>query len=464
MYFESENTLVPSFLMRILVEAVKGKLNAKKTINTDALSKFMTSLAQQALEVEKAHLLAGANIFLDRSIESFEQQLAARHDELDTYFEGMQMQVGEPGFNPRTALNELQTAFNIRLALTQEQNRDIPAYLEEIKQTAREMVSATAKKLLITRITKTYGRRMDDSLDLEDEDLAGLNWEELRNRILSMLTNFMDARINSLCGQEGQVPKNIAVMLKGQAEIEWNDALILELLIHMGEVSRLVLDGKSHQKVMRKSNLINYLFLTAHMIANQDAESLTRQVLEHLLGIQKQLLMIFGQMEVRRIFQPQVALEQLEDTTRKIITDSMGVEKFNQLKMQPQAALMQPGMADLSARLGQELQNSIFRYILLNSISSLWIEHLTHMEGLRVSIGMEAYAQRDPLVQYKSQGSDAFKNLLDNIRMNVIHQMFRARPSLANASQPSKNPKIGEKRSDQVQFHGKKKHRKKHHH
>ena len=466
MYFESENALVPSFMMSTLLDMIKSKLNGKRKINSEAITKFLVSLAQQALEIEKAHLLAGANNFLDRSIESFEQQLTAKQDEVDTYFEGMQMQIGESGFNPRTALNELQTAFNIRLALTQEQNKDIPSYLEVIRQMAKDLVAANAKKLLITRITKTYGRRMDDSLDLPADELAALNWDDIRNRILSLLANFMDARIAVLCGSEGQVAKNIVLLLKGQAEIEWDDNLVLELLARMGEVSRMMLDVKSHQKVMRKSNLINYLFLVAHMIENQDAETLTKRTLDHLLNVQKQLLMIFGQLELHRILQPQISLNQLDGSTRAKITSTIGEEKFNQFKNQPTSIADQPGALELCTQLGQELQNSIFRYILLNSISSLWIEHLTQMEGLRVSIGMEAYAQRDPLVQYKSQASDAFKNLLDNIRMNVIHQMFRARPSTTKPSQTNKTPqgKIGEKRSDQPQFHGKKKHKKRHHH
>jgi preprotein translocase subunit SecA len=46
------------------------------------------------------------------------------------------------------------------------------------------------------------------------------------------------------------------------------------------------------------------------------------------------------------------------------------------------------------------------------------------VEALRVSIGMEAYAQRDPLVQYKSQASEMFKTLLSDIRTGVIAHVF----------------------------------------
>jgi len=58
----------------------------------------------------------------------------------------------------------------------------------------------------------------------------------------------------------------------------------------------------------------------------------------------------------------------------------------------------------------------------------LWVEYLTKMEALRVSIGLEAYAQRDPLVQYKSQASEMFTQLLEDVRGLVIGRAFAARP------------------------------------
>jgi len=59
------------------------------------------------------------------------------------------------------------------------------------------------------------------------------------------------------------------------------------------------------------------------------------------------------------------------------------------------------------------------------------VEYLTKVEALRVSIGLEAYAQRDPLIQYKSQASEMFTGLLGDIRMGVISRMFTYQPRRA---------------------------------
>jgi len=50
------------------------------------------------------------------------------------------------------------------------------------------------------------------------------------------------------------------------------------------------------------------------------------------------------------------------------------------------------------------------------------------VEALRVSIGLEAYGQRDPLVQYKAQASEMFSQLLEDVRGLVIGRAFATRP------------------------------------
>jgi len=114
---------------------------------------------------------------------------------------------------------------------------------------------------------------------------------------------------------------------------------------------------------------------------------------------------------------------------------------------------------------GKKVRQVIYRHILLKSITELWIDHLTRMEALRVSIRMEAYAQRDPLVQYKSYSTDTFKDLLANIRLAVVSKMFRLQPSKPKSAasvQPEENKKSavqGPKQSKKKK--GRKRHKKK---
>jgi len=77
--------------------------------------------------------------------------------------------------------------------------------------------------------------------------------------------------------------------------------------------------------------------------------------------------------------------------------------------------------------LGRQALTEVYRQLLLRVISGEWVEYLTQVEALRVSIGVESYGQ-DPLVQYKLRASDLFDALQDNIQLGVVSRMFTFRP------------------------------------
>lgn len=82
----------------------------------------------------------------------------------------------------------------------------------------------------------------------------------------------------------------------------------------------------------------------------------------------------------------------------------------------------------LSGYLGRRIMGRIERRVLLHTISRLWIDYLTDIEDLRRGIGLEAYGQRDPLVEYKRRAFELFEELSGNIRRTVVRSLFRQPP------------------------------------
>lgn len=68
------------------------------------------------------------------------------------------------------------------------------------------------------------------------------------------------------------------------------------------------------------------------------------------------------------------------------------------------------------------------RFFTLQQIDTLWREHLQQMEALREAIGLRGYAQKDPLVEYKSEGYELFLEMMTNIRRNVVYSLFQFQP------------------------------------
>jgi preprotein translocase subunit SecA len=61
---------------------------------------------------------------------------------------------------------------------------------------------------------------------------------------------------------------------------------------------------------------------------------------------------------------------------------------------------------------------------MLSVVTSQWVDYLTAIEDLRTGIGLQAFGQRDPLVEYKRRAYAMFQDLLGNIRSQVVMYVF----------------------------------------
>ena len=67
------------------------------------------------------------------------------------------------------------------------------------------------------------------------------------------------------------------------------------------------------------------------------------------------------------------------------------------------------------------------RVVLLKVIDRKWMDHIDDMDQLRQGIGLQAYAQKDPLVEYKLSGYEMFDSMTDNIREDTVKLLFHVR-------------------------------------
>lgn len=76
-------------------------------------------------------------------------------------------------------------------------------------------------------------------------------------------------------------------------------------------------------------------------------------------------------------------------------------------------------------QLGPENLRNLERFIMLQVIDSQWKDHLYAMDHLREGIGLRAYGQKDPLVEYQHEGYDMFMQMTDEIKEEVVEFVFR---------------------------------------
>jgi preprotein translocase subunit SecA len=76
-------------------------------------------------------------------------------------------------------------------------------------------------------------------------------------------------------------------------------------------------------------------------------------------------------------------------------------------------------MAEKAAKYGREVLRMVEKSLLLQILDQSWKEHLQHLDFLRQGIGLRAYAQKDPLNEYKREAFVMFEHMLDNMRETV---------------------------------------------
>jgi preprotein translocase subunit SecA len=431
MYFEQEGVLVPSFpLTQVLVELKKitgEKPDAKK------LKTGLQEIAQQALQTEKDHLMRSARQLIDKTDEALENQLREHIDILDTFFDGL----GESGEGveqrkPQELLEELSTMVRVPLRLSGDPYRDFPMGSVDAKEALRKQIESSLLGTSVTRMVGAFERRLDESLELKPAELVDQDWAVIADTLIHAVEQKFDRRMERIAGGSGEIAANLDNLIsRTQGKLSSDEDLLLALMA-MSHGIRAQIDQRTHQRGWRRVVLLNYFFLASQEFQNWSADETIEKIVNHLENSQKTLHALWGRMEFDRLVQTSATLPLMDVAARSHFEHVLGKEKVEAYALTACAEIPTEDGDAVRSILGWKVQNEIYRSILLGAISELWVDYLTRIEAVRVSIGLEAYAQRDPLVQYKGKASELFKNLLTDIRIAVLSRMYLLQPRRIN--------------------------------
>ena len=84
-------------------------------------------------------------------------------------------------------------------------------------------------------------------------------------------------------------------------------------------------------------------------------------------------------------------------------------------------------------QLSPEILIQLEKLVMLNVIDNMWREHLLEMDYLKEGIGLRAYGQLDPLVEYKHEAYTLFKSLIEEIKVDTVKLIFNAKVVVRSA-------------------------------
>lgn len=410
------------------------------------LRSVLLDLAVRDFNAERDHVLKSFNELLDKTGETLEQQSAERFEALDNFFDTLEDRTGdtETPVRPQELADELALLARVpTFRLSSEQMRWLTSDPERLKESVHDQIEAYLLNLNATRMVGALERRLAESINLKPGQLNGKEWDEIADLLSGEAEGLLDRQFERLLGPSGQVVRDLDTALEKYDEYISDPNQLLDLLGMMSTGTRMVFDRKTHRQAFQQTSRLRWVYLAAQLIDESNAQTVTADVLEHLEGAQEALRDVFGAVDAQILQQTRVNLRQMDARLHPSLMDALGEDTFEQVADLPLEELDAGSREIVESVLGWWRQNEIYRSLVLSSISELWVDYLTKVEALRVSIGLEAYAQRDPLVQYKSQASEMFSELLAEIRAAVISRIFNMRPrQAAGAPAPAGQPAL----------------------
>ena len=91
---------------------------------------------------------------------------------------------------------------------------------------------------------------------------------------------------------------------------------------------------------------------------------------------------------------------------------------------------------------GVEVMPLVEKSVMLQTIDRQWMEYLTQMEHFREGVGLRAYGQRDPLVEYKNEALEMFNELRERIQSSIVAMIFHIQPAPRNTPPPTPQPVV----------------------
>ncbi len=79
--------------------------------------------------------------------------------------------------------------------------------------------------------------------------------------------------------------------------------------------------------------------------------------------------------------------------------------------------------------IGEEMMRRLERFAFLSVYDTQWKEHLYEMDQLKTGIGLRAYGQRDPVIEYKKEAFKAFEEMMGKIDEEVLGMIYKMKPA-----------------------------------
>jgi preprotein translocase subunit SecA len=417
----------PSFLHRVILDELLDEPEARRLDR-------LTELTGEALDEEAEHLRQGFEKQLESISERAKTWAREFREGLETAWEGAELEAREKGtdLTPRTILESVASATGIdsksvpRELLAPDRVRDLRQHLIE---RAEESAWARASTQAASWLQRRTGLAVERAAAPEED------FDEAVGRLQGLLDK-------ALAERRARILREVEEQVRNARPEGAGEYQLVHLLMRVTLRTQTIFDQRTHQRRAVSAAQFSWVHLAARLAGGGNSRttgSLIERIQEHLLETLDAMRTEWGR---------QIWVRVGEQSFRTLAPDFQASMRANipgpWQTLDLEAPLRQwPDWAREKAieMAGARVVAQAHRELMLGVVGQSWVEYLTEMEALRTSVGLEAYAQRDPLVQYKSRAFDLFQQLMHQVRTGVVSRLFhmslRNAPPAAETSAPA---------------------------
>ena len=155
-----------------------------------------------------------------------------------------------------------------------------------------------------------------------------------------------------------------------------------------------------------------------------DGENLKDKILKMFSTVAEQIVLshVGEELNVEGLkadIKAQFGITNLESLEAKHINEAKVIEEVNEKILDKYSKKEEEfGEADL---------REVERVVMLKVVDQKWMDHIDSMDELKNGIGLRAYGQKDPVVQYRMEGFDMFEQMIEDIKVDVVKMLMNLR-------------------------------------
>ncbi len=161
--------------------------------------------------------------------------------------------------------------------------------------------------------------------------------------------------------------------------------------------------------------------------AESKDESLKEEILQKIDREISNIVAIYSDPELdqKKIIEEFITIIPLDEASRKDLEKKVLQQNSSDEIQKFLTELAENFYNEKENQVGKEVARQMEVFVYLNTIDTLWIQHLDTMDDLRSGIGLRGYAQRDPLIEYKREGFDLFEKLMVEVDFEIVHRIYK---------------------------------------